>query len=178
MEVHHPYTAGHQIRVSVLAGAIAESLGWSTRDVHEVRVAGKLHDIGKVYIPAEILNKPGALSAAEFRQMQEHPVIAHDILMSVGMEGSIPDFVHQHHERLDGSGYPNRIGGGEFLVGSQIIAVADVVEAMSSERPYRITPGVDAALHEIERMSGVHYLPVVVDACLSVFEAGFSFDDA
>jgi putative nucleotidyltransferase with HDIG domain len=172
MQQHHPYTAGHQSRVSSLSGMLAERMELPPAEVHNVRVAGLLHDIGKVYIPEAVLNKPGKLSEDEFALVRDHPRVAYDILTAAGLKHPIPTYVLQHHERLDGSGYPDCATAPEILVGSQIIAVADVVEAMCSERPYRDhVPGLDEALSEVCRLRDTAFLGEVVDALLAVFAA-------
>jgi PAS domain S-box-containing protein len=167
VEMRDPYTAGHQQRVALLASAMAEHLG----------VAARLHDTGKVTIPAEILAKPGPLSLVEYALMKGHAQATADILLSVKLDWPLAVVVRQHHERLDGSGYPDGLLGEDILPMARVLAVADVVEAMSSHRPYRPAKGVDAALDEISSGRGVLYDPVAVDACLGAFDAGFTFDD-
>jgi PAS domain S-box-containing protein/putative nucleotidyltransferase with HDIG domain len=173
-EMRDPYTAGHERRVAEIATAIAAVLGMDQERVEGIRVAGYLHDIGKISIPAEILVKPGRLSATEYTLVQGHAQASYDVLQHVEFPWPVATVALQHHERMDGSGYPNGLKGDEMLLESRIMAVADVVEAMASHRPYRAGLGIDKALAEIERGSGTSYDPVVVDACLRLFrEQGF-----
>jgi HD-GYP domain-containing protein (c-di-GMP phosphodiesterase class II) len=140
-------------------------------------VAGLLHDIGKISIPTEILSKPGQLTASEMAMIRFHPSVGYDILKSIEFDWPVADIILQHHERLNGSGYPMGISGENILVEARIIAVADVVEAMSSHRPYRPAVGRDKALQEIARGEGSLYDPTVVQACLEAFNSrGFAFD--
>ncbi|MBN2100146.1 MAG: PAS domain S-box protein [Dehalococcoidia bacterium] len=170
------YTAGHQLRVTELACAIAESMGLSSQQVQAVHVAGLLHDVGKILLPTEILTKPGRLNDIEFAMIRTHPRAGYNILKSIEFPWPVAKMVLQHHERMDGSGYPEQIRGEEILIEARILAVADVVEAMSSHRPYRPALGMDKALEEITKNSGVLYDPRVVDACVRVFrEDSFSF---
>lgn len=178
-EVRDPYTAGHQRRVSQLAAAIAEQIGLPDRDISEIRIAGSIHDIGKISVPSEILTKPGELSAAELELVRTHAQIAYDMLSEVQMPGSVVELVYQHHERCDGSGYPRGLRGARILEGAKILAVADVVEAISSHRPYRAARGVEAALQEIERGAGTLYDTQVCGTCVALFRSGrFSFEEA
>jgi PAS domain S-box-containing protein/putative nucleotidyltransferase with HDIG domain len=175
-ELRDPYTAGHQRRVTELAIALARDLGLSDDECGALRIAGLLHDIGKLRIPAEILSKPGQLSAIEFALIREHPQTAYDILTDVAFPGPVAEIVLQHHERLDGSGYPRGLAGEQILREARTLAVADVVEAMASHRPYRAALGIDAALMEIRAGSGTRYDQQIADACLTLFESGeFSF---
>ncbi len=175
-EMRDPYTAGHQRRVTDLALAIAHKLGWSDDTCGTLRIAGMLHDVGKLRIPAEILSKPGALSPIEVELIRIHPQAAYEILVDVALPGPVAEIVLQHHERLDGSGYPRRISGDDILIEARVLAVADVVEAMVSHRPYRPALGVDAALKEIQAGRGTRYDVGAADACLALFESGqFSF---
>jgi PAS domain S-box-containing protein/putative nucleotidyltransferase with HDIG domain len=171
-----PYTVGHERRVADLCAAIGTELGMDPADVRLLRLAATVHDIGKITLPAEILSKPTKLSEAEYRLIQGHSQAGWEMLEPAGLPASITDAVRQHHERLDGTGYPDGISGdaiGEF---ARIVAVADVVEAMSSHRPYRPAIGGEAALAEIEAGRGVRYDPRAADACLRVFrEQGFAF---
>jgi len=177
IEMRDPYTAGHQRRVSKLSCVIAEDLGLDASRIEGVRMAGDIHDIGKIYVPAEILSKPGQLSQIEFSIIRTHSQVGYDILKNIEFPWPIAQIIYQHHERQDGSGYPNNLRGEEILLESRIIAVADVVEAMSSHRPYRPSHGVDKALEEIERHRGGLYDGAVVDACLCLFkEKGFAFE--
>ncbi len=175
-EKRDPYTAGHQQRVAELACAIAETMGLDEEKVLCLRMAGILHDIGKIYIPAEILSKPARLNRLEFSIMQAHPEVGYDILRSISFPWPVADIVLQHHERLDGSGYPNGASGDDILEEARILAVADVVEAMSSHRPYRASLGLKAALEEIRNRQGEYYDEEVVKACIHLFEGkGFQF---
>jgi len=176
VESRDPYTAGHQKRVADLAVAIARELGYSDERVESIRMGSLIHDIGKIHIPAEILSKPGKLSDIEFNFMKTHPAQGYDILKRADFIQVIATMVYQHHERIDGSGYPNGIKGDEILPESRIIAVADTVEAMASHRPYRAALGINAAFDEIKKRSGHSYDADVVDACLRLFmEKGFEF---
>lgn len=176
VEQRDPYTAGHQRRVGQLAVAIAVQLDKDEAYVERIRVAANLHDIGKISVPAEILSKPGALTPIEYELVKTHPESAAAILRSVDVGWPLADIVEQHHERVDGSGYPNGLLGEATLLEARILAVADVVEAMASHRPYRPSAGLDAALAEITQQRGSLYDPEVVDACLSVIAAGFEFE--
>ena len=164
-----PYTASHERRVAEIAVAIGAELGLTERQLEGLRAAGHLHDIGKITVPAEILSKPGKLSALEYRLIQEHAQAGYEVLKDVKFPWQIADIVRQHHERMDGSGYPQGLKGEEILLKARIIAVADVVEAMSSHRPYRATLGIEAALAEIEQGRGRLYDAQVVDVCLKLF---------
>jgi putative nucleotidyltransferase with HDIG domain len=157
--------------------AIAQRLNLPTERVEGIRVAAALHDIGKMSTPAEILSKPGKLSKQEFDLLRQHPRVAHDILEGIPFPWPVANIVLQHHERLDGSGYPNGLEGDNILIEARIIAVADTVEAMSSHRPYRPALGLAEALHEIQEHKGTRYDPEVVAACVDLFENGqFSLD--
>jgi len=177
IEARDPYTAGHQRRVTKLAVAIAQRLNLPSERVEGIRVAAALHDIGKMSTPAEILSKPGKLSKQEFDLLRQHPRVAHDILEGIPFPWPVENIVLQHHERLDGSGYPDGLEGNDILIEARIIAVADTVEAMSSHRPYRPALGLGEALHEIREYSGTRYDPEVVAACVDLFEnTQFSLD--
>jgi PAS domain S-box-containing protein/putative nucleotidyltransferase with HDIG domain len=178
IEMRDPYTAGHQRRVAKLSGAIAQAMGLPPDRVEAVRMAGGIHDIGKIYVPAEILSKPVQITDIEFSIIKTHAQVGYDILKSIEFPWPLALIVYQHHERLDGSGYPNRLKGQAILLEARIIGVADVVEAMSSTRPYRPPHGFDKALAEIEKNRSVLYDPAVVDACERVVkEKGFTFED-
>jgi len=178
-ETRDPYTAGHQRRVTELAVAIAERMNLEPDIVEGTRVAGLMHDIGKLAIPAEILSKPSRLNDMERSLIQTHPQAAYDILQTVTFPWPIAQIVLQHHERIDGSGYPNALENDDILVQARILAVADTVEAMASHRPYRPALGIDAALEEIEAHRGTKFDPEVVDACLALFREGaFTFRSA
>ncbi|MCK4356545.1 PAS domain S-box protein [Candidatus Bipolaricaulota bacterium] len=177
-ETRDPYTAGHQQRVTSLAVALAEEMSIPDHQKTGIRVASLLHDIGKMSIPAEILSKPTKLTEMEFALIKNHPKVAYDILRVIDFPWPVADIVLQHHERLNGSGYPNGLKGDEILLEARIICVADVVEAMSSHRPYRPACGLDKALEEIKENAGKLYDPKIVDACLKLFANGiFKFAD-
>jgi len=173
-ETRDPYTAGHQRRVTALAVAIARELGCSDDECDTLRIAGTVHDIGKLGIPSEILSKPGPLSAIELDLIHEHPQTAYDILADVPFPGPVAEIVLQHHERLDGSGYPRGLKGEAISLEARILAVADVVEAMASHRPYRAALGMDKALEEVEKGAGTRYDPEVVKMCLQLFQGGYA----
>lgn len=166
MDQRDPYTAGHERRVGEIAAAIAAEMGLPEETQRGLRVAGDLHDIGKISVPAEILAKPARLTAVEFELIKQHAEKGYDILKSIDFPWPVAEIAHQHHERLDGSGYPRGLKGDQILPEARILAVADVLEAMSSHRPYRPGLGLDKALEEIEKNSGRHYDPAVVSACL------------
>jgi PAS domain S-box-containing protein len=169
VETRDPYTAGHQRRVGDLARAIATEMGLSPHDVEGIRIAGVIHDLGKISVPSEILSKPRKLNDTEFAIVKEHPQKGYEILKDVDFDWPVAEMVLQHHERLDGSGYPRGLKDGEILLQARILAVADVVEAMASHRPYRPTLGLEAALEEIASNRGKLYDPEAVDACLNLF---------
>jgi HD-GYP domain-containing protein (c-di-GMP phosphodiesterase class II) len=174
VESRDPYTAGHQIRSADLARAIATEMGLPPEKIDGIRTAGAIHDIGKLSIPAEILSKPTKLSAIELSLIKEHSLKGYEMLKDVESPWPLAEMVYQHHERMDGSGYPRNLKGDEILMEARILAVADVVEAMASHRPYRPGLGIDAALKEIEKNKGIFYDDAVADACLRLFrEKGF-----
>lgn len=176
VEVRDPYTAGHQKRVADLARAIATRMGLSSDRVDGIRMAGVIHDIGKISVPAEILSKPGLLTPLEFSLIKTHSQIGYDILKDIEFPWDIATMVLQHHERLDGSGYPQGVTGERIVLEARILTVADVVEAMASHRPYRPSLGLDKALEEIADKRGRFYDPDVVDACVKLFtENSFTF---
>ncbi len=176
VEVKDPYTSGHQRRVSELACAISKVMNFATHRIEGIRIAGLLHDIGKINIPVEILSKPGKLGKFEFELIQNHPRIGYEILQGVDFPWKISEVVLQHHERLNGSGYPSGLKSDKISIEAKILAVADVVEAMSSNRPYRPALGIDKALSEILMNKGVLYEPEVVDICVKLFtERKFKF---
>ncbi len=178
IETRDPYTTGHQRRVTQLACAIANEMGLPSSQVNGIRVAGLLHDIGKIAIPAEILSKPGQLTEIEFSMIKAHPKVGFDILRNIDFEWPVARIVVQHHERLNGSGYPYGILGKDILLEAKILAVADVVEAMSSYRPYRPALGIEKAIQEISRGDGTIYDPSVVRACAKIItQGGFKFED-
>ncbi len=175
VEMRDPYTAGHQRRVAHLAAAIAGELGLQADQIEGLQLASILHDLGKIRVPAEILSKPGQLDNLEFGLIKLHPETGYEILKNIDFPWPIALTVFQHHERLDGSGYPHGLKNQDILLEAKILAVADVVEAMISHRPYRAGLGVEAALGEISRHSGVLYDPAVVAACQALFnEQGYS----
>jgi PAS domain S-box-containing protein/putative nucleotidyltransferase with HDIG domain len=174
-EKRDPYTAGHQHRVTQLACAIAEEMGLPAEQIEAIRVAGIVHDLGKIYVAAEILSKPIRLKDIEMALVKAHCKAGYDILKTIEFPWPIADIVYQHHERLDGSGYPQGLRGDYILLEAKILAVADVVEAMSSHRPYRSALSLEEALDEIKKNRAILYEPEVVDTCLRVFEKGFEF---
>jgi PAS domain S-box-containing protein len=177
VETRDPYTSGHQLRVARLARALAREMDLSAGQVEGIFMAAAVHDIGKISIPEGILSKPGRLTDLELNIIKNHPRVGFDILKNVEFAWPITDVVLQHHERLDGSGYPQGLSGDEIAVEARILSVADVVEAMSSHRPYRPTLGVDRALEEISAYKGVLYDPQIVDVCLRLFqEKDFKFN--
>ncbi|TAL49462.1 MAG: PAS domain S-box protein [Methylovulum sp.] len=169
VEARDPYTAGHQRRVGELATAIAGEMGLAEEQIHGIHFAAIIHDLGKIRVPAEILSKPGKLTHNEYMLIKDHPQAGYDILKNVKYPWPIADIVLQHHEKLDGSGYPQGLTEGQILLEARILTVADVVEAISSHRPYRPGLGIDTALEEIERNRGRLYDPRVVDACIRLF---------
>jgi PAS domain S-box-containing protein/putative nucleotidyltransferase with HDIG domain len=178
VEWKDPFTAGHQRRVAQLACAIAREMGFSREQIDVLRMAGLLHDIGKVAVPTEILTKPGRLSDIEMSLIRTHCQTGYDILKNVEFPWPIADMVVQHHERIDGSGYPYGLREDDILMEARILAVSDVVEAMTAHRPYRPAPGIDKALEEISRNSGRLYDVDVVFACLRMIkEKGFTFEE-
>ena len=177
LEARDPYTAGHQRRVAALARAIAQEMGLSDEEIRGLYLAASIHDLGKIHVPAEILSKPGLLSPVEFELIKIHPQTGYNIIKDAQFPWPIAQMVLQHHERMDGSGYPQHLKGEQMLPEAKILAVADVVEAMSSHRPYRPGLGLDAALEEITKYRGVLYDPAVVDSCIALFrENKFVFD--
>jgi len=174
-EMRDPYTAGHQRRVTELAEAVAATMGVDVERRHLIVAAGTLHDLGKTAVPTEILTRPGRLTAAEFDLIRDHPRTGFEILAGIEFPWPVADVVLQHHERLDGSGYPGGLEGSDIRVEARILAVADVIEAMSSDRPYRPALGLDQALDEIAVNRGTVYDADVSDACRDIFAAGFSF---
>ncbi|MBE0625573.1 MAG: HD domain-containing protein [Burkholderiales bacterium] len=168
-ELRDPYTAGHERRVAEVAVAIGAELGFDKSRLEGLRVAGYLHDVGKMIIPAEILSKPGGLSAIEYSLIKQHAQAGHDVLKVVDFPWPIAGIALQHHERMDGSGYPQGLKGDGILIEARILAVADTIEAMSSHRPYRAALGIAAALAEIERGRAITYDATVVDVCLQLF---------
>jgi putative nucleotidyltransferase with HDIG domain len=175
-ETRDPYTAGHQRRVARLARAIAEEMQLPEDQIEAVYMAAIVHDIGKIYVPAEILSKPGRITEIEFSMIKTHSQVGYDILKNIEFPWPIAEIVLQHHERLDGSGYPSGLSDENILLEAKIIAVADVIEAMASHRPYRPALGIDKALEEISQNRGTIYEASIADACLRLFKRGFSFE--
>jgi PAS domain S-box-containing protein/putative nucleotidyltransferase with HDIG domain len=177
VEMRDPYTAGHQKRVSKLACAIAKDMGFSQEAVEGVNMACFIHDLGKISVPSEILNKPGKLTDFEFGIIKTHPQAGYDILKEIEFPSPVAQAVYQHHERLNGSGYPRGLSGEQIILEARILAVADVVEAMASHRPYRPGMGITQALEEINRNKGTLYDPKVVNTCLHLFvDKDFKFE--
>jgi len=177
VESRDPYTAGHQIRSANIARAIATEIGLSPESIEGIRMASSIHDIGKMSIPAEILTKPVKLTGVELSLIKEHSRKGYEMLKDVESPWPLAQIVYQHHERIDGSGYPRHLKGEEILIEARILAVSDVVESMASHRPYRPALGIDAALDEIEKNRGIYYDNAVTDACLRLFrEKGFQLE--
>ena len=176
IEKRDSYTAGHQVRVARLAVAIAQELKLESHMVDGVRFAAKIHDIGKIAVPTEILTKPGTLNSFEMAMLRHHAQAGFDVVKNMTFPWPVALTILQHHERLDGTGYPNQIKDGEIFFEARILAVADIVEAMTGRRPYRETPGLDTALALIKQGSGTLFDSGIVNACLKVFKNGFSFD--
>ena len=177
VETRDPYTAGHQRRVAHLACAIAEEMGLPQDKIDGIRMAATIHDIGKICVPTEILSKPGKLDDIEFNLIKNHPMVGFNILKEMKFQRPVAQIVLQHHERMNGSGYPIGLGGEAILIEARIVAVADVVEAMASYRPYRPALGIDVALDEIEKNKGILYDPDAAGACISLFRnRGFSLE--
>jgi PAS domain S-box-containing protein/putative nucleotidyltransferase with HDIG domain len=168
-EIRDPYTAGHQHRVAKLACSIGIELGLSENQIEGVRVAGTLHDIGKIYVPAEILSRPGRLRQNEINLIKDHAQVGYDLLSAIEFPWPVAKIVLQHHERINGSGYPFGLSGDEIMIEARIMSVADVVEAMASHRPYRPALSIEEALLEISQQRGVLYSAEAVDACIKVF---------
>ncbi len=176
VEKRDPYTAGHQRRVAELSVAIAAEMGLPAERIEGIQLGAIIHDIGKIYIPAEILNRPGRLTDAEFEMIKSHPQVGYDIIKGVNFPWPVGEMILQHHERRDGSGYPQGLKDGEITLEARIMAVADVVEAMASHRPYRPGLSIEVALEEIERGKDRHYEPDAVHVCIKLFhDQGFQF---
>ncbi len=174
IDFRDPFTSGHQKRVARLAVALAEKMGCNEKTIEGIYLAGQIHDIGKIAVPAEILSMPRRLTGAEYRLVQQHPKVAQEILEGIKFPWPLAEIIYRHHERLDGSGYPEGLKGDEIIMEARIIAVADVVEAMLSHRPYRGSLTIEDALEEISSKSGVLYDPPVVEHCVSLLkEKGF-----
>jgi PAS domain S-box-containing protein len=169
VEMRDPYTAGHQVRSADIARAIATEMGLAQDKIDGIRMAGSVHDIGKLSIPGEILTKPTKLTNVEFSLIKEHPRSGYEMLKNVESPWPLAEIVYQHHERMNGTGYPRNLKGDEIMIEARIMGVADVVEAMASHRPYRAALGIDVALEEVEKNKGVLYDDAVADACLRLF---------
>jgi PAS domain S-box-containing protein len=176
VETRDAYTAGHQKRTTEIARAIAFEMGLSKEVIDGIRMAGVIHDLGKISVPAEILSKPGKISESEFSLIKQHPQAGYEILKGIDFNWPVADIVLQHHERLDGSGYPYNLQKDDILLESRILGVADVIEAMASHRPYRPALGIDDAFEEITMNRGTLYDPNVVDASIDLFtKRGYQF---
>lgn len=176
VETRDPYTSGHQERVSSLAQVIAEEMGLPRDRIEAIKMSALIHDLGKIYVPAEILSMPRKLTFKEYEIIKDHPAMGHEILKSIEFSYPISEYIFQHHERIDGSGYPKGLSDDNICIEAKILAVADTVEAMASFRPYRPALGLDKALDEILRNRRVLYDPGTVDACIRVFNNNrFSF---
>jgi DNA-binding CsgD family transcriptional regulator len=168
MALRDPETGRHMARVAALAGGIARSLGLDDAEVNGIRLAASLHDVGKVGVPLALCNKSGPLTLPELQMLQTHPVAGEQIVAGIPFAIPVAQVIRQHHERLDGSGYPDGLSGDAILPGARIVAVADVLEAMVTDRTYRHAPGIDAAIAELQRGRGTLYEPSVVDACITL----------
>jgi putative nucleotidyltransferase with HDIG domain len=178
VEIRDPYTAGHQLRVATLSREIGLAMGLSKKELDSIRIAAILHDIGKIYVPAEILTKPSSLTETEFSMIKNHPLAGYDILKTIDFDLPVAKIVYQHHERLDGTGYPQGLAGNEIMMEARIVHVADVIDAMISQRPYRTSQGIDEALHEITHYAGLRYDEEVVRVCIDLFNNhGFQFEE-
>lgn len=176
MEWRDPYTAGHQKRVAVIAAAIAEKLGWSEDEKQSVYLAGLVHDIGKISVPSEILTKPSKLNQLEMQLVQGHVEAGFQILKDIPFPWPIAEMIYQHHERLDGSGYPNKLSGNEIGAGARVLAVADTIEAMSTHRPYRAALGLDAAMQVLREEAGKTIDQTVADAAFSLMDQNHTLE--
>jgi putative nucleotidyltransferase with HDIG domain len=177
VETRDPYTAGHQLRSADLARSIATEMGLPQEKIDGIRMAGSIHDIGKLSVPSEILSKSTKLTNIEFSLIKEHSQKGYEMLKDVESPWPLAQIVYQHHERMNGSGYPRNLKGDEILTEARIMAVADVVESMASHRPYRPALGIEAALEEIEKNKGTLYDADAVDACLRLFrDKGFQLE--
>lgn len=170
IETRDPYTSGHEDQVAKIACKIAREMNLPEEQISFIHIAATLHDIGKISVPSEILTKPSILSSLEKEIIKTHCKVANDVLKNIEFPYPVAEIIYQHHERMDGSGYPRGLKGDEIAIEARIIGVADVIDAMASYRPYRPALGVDAAIEEIIKYRGVTYDPVVVDACLNVYK--------
>jgi HD-GYP domain-containing protein (c-di-GMP phosphodiesterase class II) len=169
MAARDPYTVGHQRRVSQIACNIGREMGLSVDHLRDLQVAGTLHDLGKIAIPSGLLSKPGNLTSLEFALVKTHPEVAYKILKPISLPGNTAEIILQHHERLDGSGYPHGLQEDKILLDARILGVADVMEAMSSHRPYRASLGLAETLDELTRNRGILYAAPVVETCLKLY---------
>ena len=177
-EMKDAYTAGHQRKVALLSCAIAREMNLPDDVIDNISIGALIHDIGKIQIPSDILNKPGKISGLERQILQSHVDYSYEIVKGIDFPQQVIEMVHQHHERLDGSGYPKKLTAEQIIIESRILAVADVVEAMMSHRPYRPALGVDAAIEEITMHRGIKYDSEVVDACIKLFrKRKFTFSE-
>ena len=170
VETRDPYTAGHQHQVAKISRLIAEEMKLPQERVEALHMAAYIHDIGKIYVPGEILSKPGKLSEVELNIIRMHPQVAYDILKTIEFPWPIADIVYQHHERLNGTGYPRGLKNGDICLESRILGVVDVFESMASHRPYRPTLGLEKAVDELRKNRGILYDPDVVDTLLKLVE--------
>lgn len=178
VEIRDPYTAGHQLRVATLSREIGLAMGLDKKQLDSIRIAAILHDIGKIYIPSEILTKPARLTETEYSMIKNHPLAGYDILKTIDFELPVAKIVYQHHEKLNGSGYPQGLAGNEIMLEAKIVNVADVVDAMISQRPYRSSQGIDEALAELQRNAGLLYDEQIVKVCVDLFNnRGFQFEE-
>jgi putative nucleotidyltransferase with HDIG domain len=177
VEIRDPYTAGHQLRVAALSREIGLAMGLKKEQLDSIRIAAILHDIGKIYVPTEILTKPARLTDAEYGMIKNHPLAGYDILKTIDFELPVAKIVYQHHERLNGSGYPQGLIGNEIMLEARIVNVADVVDAMISQRPYRSSQGIEEALAELNTNAGIIYDEKIVNICIDLFHNGFQFED-
>ncbi len=177
VEARDPYTAGHQRRVSTLACAIARELGLPEEVIKGIKLGAIIHDIGKIYVPSELLVKPSVLTSIEFEMIKSHTKVGYEILSGIDFPWPIAEMAYQHHERINGSGYPRGLKGDEIILEARVITVADVAEAMMSHRPYRAALGEPSALEEIKSNRGVLYDADVVDCCIKVFDQKFTFEE-
>jgi putative two-component system response regulator len=170
VETRDPYTSGHEAQVAIISCKIAKEMGLPENQIEAINVAATLHDIGKISVPSEILTKPGHLSDLEMEIIKTHCQVAYDILKTIKFPYPVADIILQHHERMDGSGYPQGLKGSDILLEARIIGTADVIDAMASHRPYRPALGVGVAMEEIVKCKGITYDPSVVDACLEIYK--------
>lgn len=176
IEMRDPYTAGHQQRVTKLACALAREMGLPEGRIEGLRLAGLLHDLGKIVVPAEFLSKPGKLRDHEWEVIKDHPYFGYEIMKGISFPWPVAEIIHQHHERIDGSGYPQGLTGEKIHLEAKILGVADTVEAMATHRPYRPALEMEAVLEEISRHRGTLYDPVVAEVCLQLFAKGYNFE--